>query len=302
MIKDPPQEWLTTEEEKDFRIRFDIIVKNDLWSTSNWKEHPVTLLMASMLETKDIEILFQEVIENEPLVESNMGELRDWMLLSKSDDIKTKDTNRKLIRDFLNKNRGAGAGIRPFNLYYIFESRYFGMNLNQQIEVSKGDKNFPFFFSFRLSKTNYPVDFLEYHLEETFNNDSKKYKHFLVLALEKHPQYLSQLERTIDLWIDDELKSPSSSKITPIIAAYMVKFISEATGEEHNKLFIKMASEYSGHFTEGSLKTRFYAINKGQNIVFHKSHRKEIESAIEILKVKEPKAHNKATTFLKELG
>lgn len=301
MFKDPPQEWLTNEDKKDFRIRFDIMVKHDLWSTANWKEHPATLTMASMLPKKDIEELFQEVIENEPMVEINMIELRELMRLSKSDDLAIKEPNRKLIRDYLNENRWAGAGNNTFDFYYVYEGRYFGMNLNKPIEVVKEHENFPLLFSFRLSKTDYPSNFLAYHLNETFKEDRKKYKLFIREIQDKYSDFLSSMERFINQWVDDELHQiVEKTEINAIMAAYMVKFLHEANGKLHIELFKEIAGTYPS-INIKSLKTMFYrSINKS-DLVYHEKHRKQIKASIEILKENDIKAHRIATKFLQSI-
>ncbi len=300
MFKDPPREWLSEDEKKDFRISFDVIVKHDLWSTSNWKEHPATLAMASMLMQKDVEVLFQEVIENEPMVESNMEELREWLRLSKSDNLKVKEANRKLIRDFLSANEGAGAGNNPFNLYYIYEYRYFGVNLNQPIEVKKENENFPLLFSFRLSKTHYPFDFLNYHLSATYNNNTVEYRRFLTLIQDKHTFLLSSLERSLNQWVIDktnqQLKEPLH--VTPTIGSYLVKFLCEVGEQTKKSLIDKVAIDYQ--LNAGSLRTEFFKINK-ENEKFHKDHREEIQVSIKILKEIDMKAYRIAEKFLKSI-
>src|SRR5258706_11382669 len=121
----------------DFGIRLDLFVKCDIWTPNNWMDPPAVLGMVSMLPHKNVEELFVGVINDNP----DRLELKEWLGLAESGDDdgvnenqrRIRDENRWRIRDYLYNNNSPNEN--SFNLYYIYQHRYFGVNLNQPIEI-----------------------------------------------------------------------------------------------------------------------------------------------------------------------
>lgn len=194
---------------KDFKIRFDLIVKYDISKTANWTTNSAVLAMVDEIPMESMYELFKEVIASESYVESQMPMLRNWLTLLESKNIEKKAASLKEIRNFLSGNWGFGAGNNPNNFYYIFPYKNFGVNLNQPIEVKPEHKSFPLLFSFRFSKTEYPIEFLEFHFVETFNRSRDSFR-LLLTRLDK--SMISERIELINEWRDQNLKKQSPSK------------------------------------------------------------------------------------------
>jgi len=272
----PKASHLTNEQEHDFRIRFDVIVRNDIWTTDNWKEHPVVRKMVSLLPSKRIEDLFDEVIANEPMVESGMIELEEWKKLANDQDLNIRDEFRKKIRDSLLSNNYTHVGHNQFNLYYIAPYQYFGVNLNQPVEIKRDHEAFPLLFSFRLSKTKYPVEFLEFHLSETFAHNIGEYK---ILLAQLVLEIISNRIQLVTEWKEQKLNTNATSTEKKCITAlehalllYIKIESKEITQQGAKKKFL---SDYAGKIGigQGKFPTHFYEVER----LFRESNSKLIE-------------------------
>ena len=230
MINDPKHIRLPKKDLKDFRVSFDIMVRHDIGSLRHWKEHPAVLAMVAMLDVKDIVELFAEVIENEPGVEVEMIKLRHQMSLATdpSFDAETRQKARDKIKDYLELGLFYDCGNKPYQLYYIYAYRYFGVNLNQPVDVSPDHPSYPLLFAFRLSKTYYPEEFLQHHLSNTFQGDISAYR-LLLARLDK--AILGPLNDFLSEWIALKLKFPMSKPrkkvLIPKTKASMADYFSD---------------------------------------------------------------------------
>ncbi|MDZ4785301.1 MAG: hypothetical protein SGJ02_04410 [bacterium] len=234
---------------EDFRIRFDLIVRDDISSTSNWMTHPAVLKMVSLIPFKDVYNLFEEVIINEPFVESNMSEYRNWLILAKSENYEERGIYRAMIRDLLYNNKGYGAGNDPNQLYYIVKGGYRGVNLNQPIEILSDHEDFPLLFSFRFSKTKHPAKFLEFHFVDTFNQDRDSFRLKLTM-LDK--SIISERIEFLNEWREQNLKKQTSSRGSKTIKKQTFElYFGEKTEQARSKVIDFLFDETHGYKGKG---------------------------------------------------
>lgn len=255
----------------DFKIRLDLIVRDDdIRSSVNWRTNPAILKMVDKVSHKDVLELFKEVIINEPFVE--MKEYRNWLTLARSENIEERDIYRKNIRDFLNSNRGFGAGDDPNQFYYIYPYRYFGVNLNQPIEVHPDHEDFPLLFSFRLSKTKHPVKFLEFHFVNTFNQDRKTFR-LLLTQLDK--SIISERIELVNEWSEQNLKTKEIKKPfkmvkdTPLSEFFVFNYALEENADLFRTQIIdKLLKDKNAQLLPGAKKVLLQVVSflQGNNV------------------------------------
>lgn len=178
----PSMRYLTQAEERDFRIRFDIICKHDIYRTARWNEHSAVLKMVEIVANKEglktIEELWEELLSNNPLVEADETRYRQYLKdLKDAEDVEL----RRYMRQVLQENWFIEGGDHPYNFVYILPGQYNGVSLGRSIELKWPNDGHYFIvlFAFRFSHTHYRIEFLEHHFKKTFRSQIKQYKLFL---------------------------------------------------------------------------------------------------------------------------
>ncbi|MBL7854847.1 MAG: hypothetical protein JNL17_10645 [Cyclobacteriaceae bacterium] len=164
--------------------------------------------MASKLVIKPVEELFKEFVKNRPFVDADMVEWEECLSQALNSDNANRDESREKIRWALDTNLGYGAGSSPYDFYFIWSHRFFGVNLNQQFEVPKDDPQFPLLFGYRLATTQHPVEFLDFHFKVTFKGSQSKLR---LLLAQLDDKVLGSRMRLLEEWASQHLKRTKSS-------------------------------------------------------------------------------------------
>ncbi len=194
-----------------------------------------------------------------------------------------------------------GEGINePVGILVNQNQRPDFYNQNEKVHF---ERLFP--FQFIKMESDLRDKFLAFHLNETFKGDRISFSRFLNSMKADHLAIIQTHIEVLNDWIEYELNENSSTEITTIVAAYMVKFIHESELSDKKKIIKNIVEEYP-NIKEGSLRTRFFddintRTDGTEDNVYHKKHKKEIEKASRILGIKRKKASKIGFNFLNEL-
>lgn len=133
------------------------------------------------------------------------------------------------------------------NNYFFFgkeegyiQEPFMGVILNQKVEIElqKFPDDYRFFFAYIFSKTVFPIEFLSYHFEKTFNRNISAYKDFLFIVQKENAELINNGKRIWDKWIEEV---PPRKKLSKEAINFRELFRHNV--KYHNYVIDKLSSE-----------------------------------------------------------
>ena len=159
-----------------------------------------------------------------------VDELRRSLLVVKLEEM-VKQIKKK--PDFADHIQGKENSFERINEYFFFDKSegYYqvpntGVILNQkvQIEYERFPDDYRFFFAFVYRETSFPLEFLSYHFEKTFQRNLSAYKDFLYSVEKYYLELIGNGKRLWDKWIDEV---PPLKSISKEAQAFKSLFVNE---------------------------------------------------------------------------